>query len=254
MSAIQEVQGEVIWLTGASTGIGRALAIKLASQGNTVIASARGQQALNELAAEHDNIIPLAFDISREDQIETVRKQLLEHSGHLDRLVLNAGTCEYLDIDQPDWTMMQRVMTVNYFGTINSLAVAMPLLEASASPHIVGVVSLSTVVPFSRAEAYGSSKAALQYFFDSLRVDLVKKNIDVTVINPGFVKTPLTDKNDFSMPFLMSSEEAADRMANAIAKRPAQFDFPGRLKWILKALGFIPAFWNKVIAPSLSVK
>ncbi len=247
------VTGEVIWLTGASTGIGRSLAIKLAAQGNTVIASARGQKALDELAATYDNIIPLAFDVSREDLIEQVQTQLLQHSGHLDRVILNAGTCEYLDIDTPDWNMMQRVMKVNYFGTINALAAAMPLLEASAKPHIIGVVSLATVVPFSRAEAYGSSKAALQYFFDSLRVDLVKKNIDVTVINPGFVKTPLTDKNDFSMPFLMSSEEAADRMANAIAKRPRQFDFPGRLKWMLKALGFIPAFWNKVVAPSLRV-
>ncbi|ARN73427.1 SDR family NAD(P)-dependent oxidoreductase [Oceanicoccus sagamiensis] len=253
MSTVDVVTGEVIWLTGASTGIGRSLAIQLASQGNTIIASARGQQALNELAAEHSNIIPLAFDVSRQDLIEEVQQQLSQHSGYLDRVILNAGTCEYLDIDTPDWDMMQRVMTVNYFGTINALAAAMPLLQASPKPHIVGVVSLATVVPFSRAEAYGSSKAALQYFFDSLRVDLVKKHIDVTVINPGFVKTPLTDKNDFSMPFLMSSEEAAQRMAKAIGKRPRQFDFPGRLKWLLKALGFIPALWNKVIAPSLRV-
>ena len=245
------VTGEVIWLTGASTGIGRSLAIKLAQQGNTVIASARGQKALDELAAQYSNIIPLAFDVSREDLVDVVREQLQQHSPHLDRVILNAGTCEYLDIDTPDWHMMQRVMTVNYFGTINALAAAMPLLEASAKSHIVGVVSLATVVPFSRAEAYGSSKAALQYFFDSLRVDLVKKQIDVTVINPGFVKTPLTDKNDFSMPFLMSSEQAAERMAKAIAARPRQYDFPGRLKWMLKALGFIPAFWNKVVAPSL---
>ena len=247
------VTGEVIWLTGASTGIGRAVAIKLAADGNTVIASARGQQALDELAAEHKNIIPLAFDVSQQDSIEQVQQQLLEHSSYLDRVILNAGTCEYLDIDTPDWDMMQRVMKVNYFGAINSLAAAMPLLEASPKPHIVGVVSLAILAPFPRAEAYGSSKAALQYFFDSLRVDLVKKNIDVTVINPGFVKTPLTDKNDFAMPFLMSSEEAAERMVKAIAARPRQFDFPGRLKWMLKVLGFIPAFWNKVVAPFLRV-
>jgi short-subunit dehydrogenase len=249
------IKDEVIWITGASTGIGRALALNLAEQGNTVIISARSQEALFELAGSHANLIALPFDVSCKDVVNRVREQLLDYSPFLDRVILNAGTCEYLDIETPDWDMMQRVMTVNYFGAINTLAVAMPLLEAHPDnkAHIIGVASLATVVPFSRAEAYGASKAALQYFFDSLRVDLVKKSIDVTVINPGFVKTPLTDKNDFPMPFLLSSEQAASRMAKAIAQRPRQYDFPGRLKWLLKALGFFPSFWNKVVAPSLKM-
>jgi len=242
------ITSEVIWLTGASTGIGRSLAIKLASCGNTVIASARNQQALEQLAAEYNNIIPLAFDVTRQDSIELMQQQLSNYSGHLDRVIVNAGTCEYLDIDTPDWDMMRRVMTVNYFGAINTVAAAIPLLEASSRPHMIAIVSLATLAPFPRAEAYGSSKAAMQYFFDSLRIDLVSKNIDVTVINPGFVKTPLTDKNNFSMPFLMSSEQAAERMVKAIAARPRQFDFPRRLKWLLKVLGFIRALWNKIIA------
>ncbi|WP_235015398.1 SDR family oxidoreductase [Oceanicoccus sp. KOV_DT_Chl] len=227
------VTAETIWITGASTGIGRDLALLLAEQGNTVIASARSESGLQQLAALNANIIPLVFDVSRADAIDAVRSELLKHSPYLDRVILNAGTCEYLDISAPDWDMMQRVMTTNYFGAVNSLAVAMPLLQArpksadGKGAHIIGVVSLATVVPFSRAQAYGASKAAMQYFLDSLRVDLQSRAIDVTVINPGFVKTPLTDKNDFSMPFLLSSSEAAQRMANAIAKRPRQYDFPG---------------------------
>ena len=104
------VTGEIIWLTGASTGIGRSLAIQLANRGNTVIASARGKQALDELAADHENIIPLALDVSCQDSVKKAQRQLQEHSCYLDRVILNAGTCEYLDIDSPDWDMMQWVM------------------------------------------------------------------------------------------------------------------------------------------------
>ena len=257
MNASALITGEVIWINGASTGIGRDVALRLAEWGNTVIVSARSETGLQALTALHDNIVPVVFDVTRDDLIDHCREQIVQHSQHLDRVILNAGTCEYLDIEKPDWNMMQRVMTTNYFGAVNSLAVAMPLLEArpassdNKGAHIVAVVSLATVVPFSRAQAYGASKAALQYFMDSLRVDLQTKKIDVTVINPGFVKTPLTDKNDFSMPFLMPSEQAASRIAQAIAKRPRQYDFPKRLKWLLLTLGCVPAFWNKVVAPSL---
>lgn len=245
---------EVIWVTGASSGIGRAIALELAAMGNQVIASARGQQALDELAALDANIIPLVFDVGRDDLADAMRQQIQQHSIYLDRVILNAGSCEYLDVSQPDWSMMQRIMQVNYFGAVNTLAVAMPLLQASpsANAHIVGVASLATVVPFAKAEAYGASKAALQYFLDALRLDLQPQNIDVTVINPGFVQTPLTDKNTFSMPFMISAEQASRRIVQAIARRPRQYDFPGRLKWLLKVLGAVPIFWNKVIAPSLN--
>jgi short-subunit dehydrogenase len=252
---------ETIWLTGASSGIGRYLAIQLAQQGHTVIASARSKEALEELAEAYPKIIPLVYDVSRKDLTESVSDTIKQHCGYLDRVIINAGTCEYLDINSPDWSMMQRVMEVNYFGAINTLEVAMPLLQARPvssdghGAHIVAVVSLATALPFSRAQAYGSSKAAMQYFFDSLRADLVSHNIDVTVINPGFVKTPLTDKNDFQMPFLVPVEKAAERMAAAIIRRPRQYDFPGRLKWLLKTLSVVmliaPSFWNKFIAPSL---
>ena len=243
-----------VWLTGASSGIGRALALELASRGQRVIASARGEAALQDLARENSNIVPLPFDVTDEGSIERVRSEMLAISPYLDRVILNAGTCEYLDINQPDWSMMPRIMNVNFTGTVNSLALAMPLLQQrpGGQAHIVGVVSQAHMLPFPRAEAYGASKAAMQYFLDSLRVDLGSQGIDVTVINPGFVKTPLTDKNDFPMPFLVPAAEAARRMADAIDRRPLQYDFPKRLKWSLKLLGAIPSLWNKRIAPSIS--
>lgn len=247
-------QQQTIWLTGASSGIGRALALELAARGHRVIASARGEQALQELAQQQPNIVPLPFDVTDEAAIESTRQRIQAISPQLDRAILNAGTCEYLDIDEPDWTMMARIMAVNFGGTVNSVAVALPLLQAhpQQAGHLVGVVSQAHFLPFPRAEAYGASKAAQQYFLDSLRVDLGSKNVDVTVINPGFVKTPLTDKNDFPMPFLVPVAVAARRMADAIERRPLQYDFPRRLKWSLRLLGMMPRLWNRKIAPAIS--
>ncbi len=116
---------------------------------------------------------------------------------------MNAGSCEYLDFPDPDWSAVRRVMEVNFFGTVNCVEFVLPLLRAGHGrrPHLVVVASQVTAAPFPRAEAYGASKAALQYFCDSLRLDLAHEQIDVSVINPGFVDTPLTRKNDFEMPF-----------------------------------------------------
>ena len=249
------ISGESLWITGASSGLGRAMALRLAQQGNRVFVSARGSEALEQLADSHDNIIAIVFDVSCEDQINTVSRQISQHTDYIDRVIINAGTCEYLDITAPDWEMMRRVMAVNYFGAINTLAVALPLLKArpNGRGHIVGIVSLVTVVPFARAEAYGASKAAMQYMLDSLRIDLADDRIDVTVVNPGFVKTPLTDNNDFPMPFLMSVDRAAERIVRAIGSRPRQYDFPKRFKWLLKTLGFVPLLWNKLVAPLLKI-
>lgn len=243
--------GETLWLTGASSGIGRELALQLARAGAHVIASARSREGLQALADQHPNITPLPFDVTDEHAIESTRQQLLQLTPSLNRVILNAGTCEYLDIKAPDWSMMNRIMAVNYAGAINTLAVALPLLESCATrAHIIGIASLVTVAPFPQAEAYGASKAALRYFLDAMRADC-QDHLDVTVINPGFVQTPLTDKNDFSMPFLMTAPEAVSRMLAAILRRPQQYDFPRRLKWLLTVLMAIPGLWYSVIVPRL---
>ena len=252
---MKTINGEVIWITGASSGIGQQLAIKLASAGNTVIISARNQKTLKAMAQQNSNMVPLVFDVSDRDSLPTVAQQLTAISEHLDRVIINAGNCEYLDLDldQPDWSMMERIININFLGAVNTVELALPLLKKSQlRPQIVGVVSLATALPFARAEAYGASKAALQYFLDSLRVDLIAEAIDVTVINPGFVKTPLTDKNGFDMPFIMSSEQAAQRMITAINKRPYEYNFPKRLYYLLKLLSWMPRFWAKNLSPKMN--
>ncbi len=245
----------VIWITGASSGLGRSLALQLADQGNRVIASARNQAELDKLAAQNTNIVALPCDITDEEAMEALRPLLVEISPTLDQVILNAGNCEYLDFPDPDWSAVRRVMEVNFFGTLNCVKLALPLLRKSNSdrPHVVAVVSQVTAAPFPRAEAYGASKAAMRYFFDSLRMDLAADDIDVTVVNPGFVDTPLTRKNDFPMPFLMQVDEAAERIVKNIAARPRQYSFPLRLSALLSLSKILPGVWQKMVAPDAAM-
>lgn len=252
---------EIIWVTGASSGIGRSLCLRLSQQGHRVIASARSRDSLNGLVAESkaDNtqcsgsIEALVFDISARDTFADVTAQLTSMVPGLDRVVVNAGCCEYLDFGaetSPDWSAIERVVGVNLLGSVQTIAMALPLLKKSPlkSPHIIGIVSQVVFAPFSRAEAYGASKAAFAYFLESLRIDLSDQNIDVTAVFPGFVKTPMTDKNDFDMPFLQTTDTATDEIIKAFAKRPKVLIFPKRLYWLLKLSKLFPNWWARSVA------
>lgn len=240
------IQHETIWITGASSGIGKQLALKLAQQGNQVIASGRNQQRLQHLQAEHAGITPLAIDLVDANP-EWISQQLAAITPQLDRIFLSAGDCLYFEIDNPDWDIMQHVMDINFHGTVKSIQAALPLLKNSNSRgHIVAISSLATAAAFPRAEAYGASKAALSYFLSALRIDLANEGIDVSDVKPGFIDTPLTRANDFDMPFLMSAEQAAQRILKHIAKRPYQYVFPKRLHWLFRVLNAMPKLWLKM--------
>lgn len=239
------IKDEVIWITGASSGIGLALAKKL-SQHNLVIASARSEDKLKQLADGNNNIIPLVFDVTDKSQIDRVKTELLATSPYLDRVIFSAGNCEYLDIEKPDWDIMESMLKVNYLGMVYSLDACLDLLKNANQPHLVGIGSQAALAPFTRAEAYGASKAAVHYWLDSLRIDLARFNIDVTTVLPGFVDTELTKKNDFSMPFLMSVEDAAERIIKALQARPMSFIFPKRLSLLLRLARVFPKRWAKL--------
>lgn len=241
-------QRQTIWITGASSGIGYALVERYLARGFHVFASARNEGKLVALQA-NQALTFISYDVTDESQVDHVRGLLQQETDHLDCVILNAGNCEYLDLQHPDWDMMKRIMSVNYFGLINSVAISLPLLKKAQSPHIVGVSSQAVQAPFTQAEAYGSSKAAVRYFLSSLRVDLRASNIDVTCVLPGFVDTPLTQKNTFSMPFLMSSEDAAARIESALAKRPYEYAFPKRLSAMLWLARRFPKRWTAMTAP-----
>jgi len=248
--------GKVIWVTGASSGLGRSLALALAARGNQVVASARSEESLLSLEKAGRNIISLPCDITDIESLKSVQAKISADFAGLDQVILNAGTCEYLDFPEPDWPAVRRIMEVNYFGAINCLQIALPLLRKSIvdRPQIIAIASQVTNAPFAKAEGYGASKAALQYFFNSLRIDLAPENIDVSVINPGFVDTPLTRKNDFDMPFLMSAEDAAQRIIRQMSSNPGNYSFPKRLRGLLLLSKLMPRTWQKIVSRDAGTK
>ncbi|MAZ87329.1 MAG: short-chain dehydrogenase [Cellvibrionaceae bacterium] len=247
-----QITNEVIWVTGASSGIGRQLALRLAQAGNQVLVTARNVEALNQLAREHDNIRVLAADISATDALQNLTQTLATYTPVLDRVILNAGVCEYFDISNPDWSMMQRVMAVNYFGAVNCLAAAYPLLLQSSAGHIVAMASQASRVPFPRAQAYGASKAALTYFIESLGVDLAETSISSTVVELGFVDTPMTASNDFPMPFKMTVDKTVQTLVEEMVARPRFIRFPKRLSWMVSVARSLSGLWYHQVAPRLS--
>lgn len=244
-----------IWITGAGSGIGKAVALALAEQGHTVVISGRNAEKLASLAGQYpQNIHPLVFDVADETSVDTTSTALQKLVGHLDSVILNAGICHYVNVNSMKVDTFRKVMNTNFLGFINSFNAALSLLQnAPERPHLVGVASMSAYVGMPRAQAYGASKAAATYLLDSISADC-DEWLDVTVVNPGFVKTPLTDANDFAMPFLVASETAATKIVAALQSRPRRLHFPWQLHWLLRLAQLIPSLWYRVAVPRLRRK
>ncbi len=235
-----------IWVIGASSGIGLAVAQRYAEQGHSVWFSARNQTELDSLSDGQLNLLPLAVDVTDDKSLEYAVDRIQRVSGELDKVIINAGTCEYIDSYKIERDKIRRVLETNFFGAVNVVDAVLPLLRAtrsrapSKSPQLVFVASSVTYQALPRAGAYGASKAAVRYFAETLRADLVHEGIDVRVVSPGFVKTPLTDKNDFPMPFLLSAQDAAQRIDKGLSGGAFDIHFPKRFTYCLKLLALLP--------------
>jgi len=224
---------KVVLITGATSGIGLALYHKYIDLGYQVIACGRNIAKLDEHNSKAS--LKLVFDISDYESIA----QAAELVKHIDIFILNAGTCLYIDNAKKfDGRAFREVINTN-LGSMGGMLESF-LSKLSQGGQIAFVSSSATILPFSRAEAYGASKAGLDYLANSLRIDLAKDEIEVCLIHPGFVKTPLTDKNQFSMPFLISAEQAAERIVAGIKRRKQYLHFPKRLTLTLKLLALLP--------------
>lgn len=233
-----------IWLTGASSGIGLALAEELLVAGHCVALTARTEEPLAALHKRFpDQVLVAVADISDAAQICAVCDRIASVWGALDMAILNAGTCEYVDTRQFDASMIERVVRTNLIATSYCIQEALPLLRLGRRPHLVGVASAVTFLPLPRTEAYGTSKAGLRYLFESLRIDIAQEGIDVTVVSPGFVDTPLTATNDFAMPMRWSAVRAARYIAQRLQykKRPLEIAFPAPFILTLRLLAMLPA-------------
>jgi len=231
-----------IWLTGASSGMGLEMARQLAAQGHKLALTARSEEPLQSLASKYPGqILVVTADLTDVDAVKAVAERIDQAWGALDLAILNAGTCEYMDLPNFDSALFARVMQVNVQGTAHCIEAVLPLLRKGEKPQLVGVGSSVTYVPLPRAEAYGASKAAVRYLFQSLELDLAQHGIKVSLVSPGFVETPLTAGNDFPMPMQVSSEKAANTILQGIEDGKREISFPGAFIFVLRLIGSLPA-------------
>ena len=233
-----------IWLTGASSGIGEALTHALIKAGHNLVITGRRSEPLEELRAGAQNSVRVAAaDTTSPDDLVAIAP-ILESFGPLNMAILNAGTCDYVDIAEYNSEVIGNNIITNVMGTARSLDIALPALRRARAQGeratLVIVSSSAWWLPFTRAEGYGASKAALNYFGHCLRADLAAEGIDVVVVSPGFVKTPLTDRNDFPMPFVVTAEQAAERIIRGLKKGQRDIAFPKRFTWTMRLLATLP--------------
>ncbi|MBL0434902.1 SDR family NAD(P)-dependent oxidoreductase [Aeromonas hydrophila] len=227
------MSGGRVLITGATSGIGFQLALDYRRAGWQVWGCGRDGERL--LALGRHGITPLQFDGRDASAVSEAAAVL----PRVDLVILNAGHCEYMDVAEGfDGALFARVIETNLVATGHALAAFLPLLGAGGRLAIVS--SSVSWLPLPRAEAYGASKAALDYLADTLRLDLAGKGIGVTLIRPGFVATPLTAKNDFPMPCLVTLEEASRAIMAGLAAGRHQIHFPRRFIWLLRLLGALP--------------
>ena len=243
MNVDKDYNGKHVWITGASSGIGRCLAIELANRGAILALSARNEHALNYLRKEHtgkDSLI-LPFDVTDRSANHNAVKTIQDKFGKLDIAFFNAGTAEYVDIDNFDADIFERTIKTNYMSMVYGIEAVLPLLRKTGNAQLGGMSSTVAFAGVPRAEAYGSSKAAIRNMLQALRISLVQEGIDVFTVCPGFVKTPLTDKNDFPMPLMIDANKAAKIIATGITKRKAEIHFPKIFSIPYKILATLPA-------------
>ena len=256
INSMEKNSKKTYWVTGASSGIGKQIALKLSSAGHRVVLTSRSREQIEKLASsDPEHFIALPADVSNEFQLENLFESLC--ISEIDGAFLSAGICEYVDVPEWDIPSIKRVMSVNFHGVVNSCMAALPLLVRSKKnnpdykPFIVGISSMSTYIAFPRAEAYGASKTAMAYFLNSLRTD-IQSQVDVTVVYPGFVDTRLTEANDFAMPTMVSAEYAANIILKKMNKRPRKIVFPLGLHYLLKIAAILPGIWYRFVIPRLS--
>jgi NAD(P)-dependent dehydrogenase (short-subunit alcohol dehydrogenase family) len=234
------------WITGASTGIGRALALDLARDGWTVAVTARSADKLDavvaEIAAVGGKAIAAAGDVTDEAAMAALVDSIEGANGPIALAVFNAGnywptTGRKLSIEA-----FRKTYDINVFGVLNGMVPLVEKFKARGRGHVVIVSSVSGYAGLPKASAYASSKAAMINMAECLKFDFDTMNIGIQLVNPGFIDTPLTEKNDFAMPALMPVAKASRRLADGLKTQAFEITFPRRFTWVLKLVTKFP-YW-----------
>jgi NAD(P)-dependent dehydrogenase (short-subunit alcohol dehydrogenase family) len=245
------------WVIGASSGIGRELTKILVGDGVTVTASARRAEALNVLKNEcpPDKIRPLPLDVSDPDAVVRAANVLEREHGLPDVVVIAAALYEPAAADDLNPSLFAKFMAVNYLGVVNVFSALLPKFLTLGRGHIAVVASVAGYRGLPLASAYGPTKAAIINLCESLVPELSARGVRLQVINPGFVDTPLTAKNTFAMPFMISPQEAARRLYRGLQSGRFEVTFPKRFTWLLKVLRILPyALYFPLIGAMTRVK
>ena len=233
---------KIIWITGASSGIGKALAIKFAKNGWTVAASARRENLLHELKEQNQNIHSFPLDVTEIESCKIVAKKIIEQFNKIDICVFGTGMHDPKSEKKFNLDKIREIMEVNYFGTMNSINSIYEHFSEKKSGQISIISSVAGYRGLPAAGAYCASKAALTSFTESLNFDMIQKNVRISLISPGFIKTPMTDQNDFPMPMIKSPEFAADEIFKGLTtKKSFEIHFPKVFTYFLKLLSIVPS-------------
>jgi short-subunit dehydrogenase len=239
-------QDKVLLITGASSGIGRGLAIEFGRRGARIGLLARRENMLDEVVSEiasrGGTALALPANVQDAQAVSAAAQRLTSELGPIDVLVANAGIGTSSDAATLNAVEVARVIDVNVIGVANCVAAVAPEMAARGSGQLVGISSLAAYRGLPKSAAYCASKAAVSAFFESLRLDLKPKGVDVTIIHPGFIKTPLTAGRHAQMPFLMELDDAVGKIVRAIEKRRQSYAFPWQLATLVRLGMIMPNF------------
>jgi short-subunit dehydrogenase len=231
----------IAWITGASTGIGHALALRMAGDGWKIAASARSAETLKTMAMESDGKIAAhPVDVVDADGMAEVAATVWREEGPIDLAVFAAGLHLPLDAAAFDIDPFRRLIEINFMGVVHGLAGVVPKMVERGTGHIAVVSSVAGYRGLPTAAAYGATKAALNNMTEALKFDLEPKGIKVQLVCPGFVRTPLTDQNPFPMPFLMEPEDAAEAFYRGLQGTAFEINFPKTFTTIMKQMRKLP--------------
>lgn len=229
-----------VWIVGASSGIGAALASELNARGARLVLSARSADRLRQQAVGFRDALALPLDVTDAGAFTPAVMQILDIWGGVDLVILNAGTYSPLRAWELTIDNARQTVHTNLLGVMDGVAAVVPQLLRQGHGAVAVVASVAGYRGLPRAMAYGPSKAALINFAETLYLDLAPRGVSVFLINPGFVATPLTARNDFEMPALISAEEAARRIIGGFASGRFEIHFPRRFTGFLKMLRLLP--------------
>lgn len=235
-------QQRVAWLVGASSGIGQALAFALAADGWCVAISARRLEPLQAMQARNPLLRPYPLDVTDVLSLHAAAAAISRDCGEIELCVLNAGDYTPMPLAAFDVGLFRQLCEVNYLGVVNGLAAVLPLMLTKGRGQVLVTASIAGYRGLPKSAPYSASKAAVISLAESLHLELKAKGVLLRVINPGFVRSPLTDKNTFKMPFLLEAEDAAQAILRELPRHNFEIVFPKRFAYVMKLLRILP-YW-----------